>query len=151
MEKTSEQQKYEKMVNRVKEVADYVIKTGDSTRQTAKYFTDYRFKISNATVSIYLTKRLPEIDMGRYKLVKPIIEKNLPKTVETVEVRQRIYSAAKLLLYGLTIPQIVDELNKDRNPLEQVTFDIIYDDLTRRLELIEDDKQTIKDVKNRLS
>ncbi|MCI8778673.1 MAG: hypothetical protein HFI87_05950 [Bacilli bacterium] len=87
--------------------------------------------------------------MERYKLVKPIIEKNCPKTVETVEVRERIYTAAKFLLYGLTIPQIVDEMNKDEST-QKVTFDIIYEDLTRRLELIETDKQIIKDVKNRL-
>lgn len=150
MEKTIEQQKYEEMIRRVKEVTDYVIETGSSTRQTAKYFTENRFKISNATVSVYLNSRLPMIDKNRYILVKSIIEKNLPKTVETVEVRQRIYSAVKLLLQGYTIPQIVEEMNKGKELKDQVTFDSIYDDLTRRLELIEKDTQIIDDVKKSL-
>ncbi len=138
------------MVRRVKEVADYVIKTSSSTRKTTQYFTEHRFKISNATVSVYLNSRLPEIDMERYKLVKPIIDKNCPNTVKTVAVRERIYSAVKLLLYGYTIPQIVEEMNKDEKLKEKVTYDIIYDDLTNRLALIENDKLIIEDVKKRL-
>lgn len=149
-QKSISDRKYEEMVKRVKEVADYTIETGASTRQVAKFFTDNKYKISNATVCSYLSQRLPRIDPARYVLVKPIIDKNTPKTVETVEVRKRIYSATSLLLRGLTIPQIVEELNIGRLENEQVTFDIIYDDLTKRLQQIEKDSAILEDVKKRL-
>ena len=55
------EEQYEEMVRRVKEIADYTIKTGSSTRQTSKYFIENRFKISNATVCCYLSQRLPKI------------------------------------------------------------------------------------------
>lgn len=149
-QKSVADRKYEEMVKRVKEVADYTIETGASTRQVAKFFTENKYKISNATVCSYLSQRLPRIDPARYVLVKPIIDKNTPKTVETVEVRKRIYSATSLLLRGLTIPQIVEELNIGRLENEQVTFDIIYDDLTKRLQQIEKDSAILEDVKKRL-
>lgn len=149
--KTPSDQKYEEMIRRVKEVADYAIETGASTRQIAKHFTETKYKISNATVCSYLSQRLPRVDAARYVLVKPIIEKNTPKTVETVEVRKRIYTATSLLLRGLTIPQIVEDMNLTRLDGEKVTFDIIYDDLTRRLQTIEKDVAILEDVKKRLS
>lgn len=149
-QKSVAEQKHEEMVRRVKEVADYTIETGASTRQVAKFFTENRYKISNATVCTYLTQRLPKIDFARYALVKPIIDKNTPKTVETVEVRKRIYAATALLLRGLTIPQIVEEINFGKLETERVTFDIIYDDLTKRLQRIETDVAILEDVKKRL-
>jgi len=151
MEGLTGDQKYDEMVRRVKEVADYAIETGASTRQISKYFTENRFKISNATVCSYLNQRLPKIDPERYALVKPIIDKNTPKTIESVEVKKRIYNAVALLLRGFTIPQIVEEINANPERIEKVTFDIIYDDLTRRLKAIEKDNQIIEDVKRRLS
>ena len=149
---TEKDKKYEEMVRRVLEIADYVIETKvASTRQISKYFTENRFKISNATVCVYLSQRLPKIDPVRYAQVKPQIDQNTPKTVETVEVRKRIYTAVALLLRGLTIPQIIEEMNADKPEDEKVTFDIIYDDLTRRLKAIEKDNDILEDVKRRLS
>lgn len=138
-------QKYEEMVKLVLEIADYAIKTGESTRQIAK-----KFSVSNYTVSVYLRKRLPNIDPNRYKLVKQIIDKNTPQTIDKVEVRKRIYAATSLLLQGMTVAQIVEWMNQERVE-EKVTFDIIYDDLTRRLPLIESDSTIIEDVKRRLT
>ncbi len=144
--------KHEEMVRRVKEIADYAIETGVvSTRQIAQHFSEHRFKISNATVCAYLSQRLPKIDPVRYASIKPLIDKNTPKSIETVEVRKRIYIAVALLLRGLTIPQIVEEMNSTRSDDEKVTFDIIYDDLTRRLKSIEKDQDILEDVKRRLS
>lgn len=150
--KSTSDEKYEEMIRRVKEIADYAIENQIvSTRQIAKHFTETRFKISNATVCVYLSQRLPKVDPVRYALVKPLIDKNTPKSIETVEVRKRIYTAVALLLKGLTIPQIVEEMNATRNADEQVTFDIIYDDLTRRLKAIEKDQMVLSDVKQRLT
>lgn len=144
--------KYEEMIRRVKEVADYAIDTQTaSTRQIAKYFSAHRFRISNATVCVYLSQRLPKVDPVRYALVKPLIDKNTPKTIEEVEVRKRIYTAVELLLRGLNIPQIIEEMNVTRADDDKVTFDIIYTDLTRRLKDIEKNPEIIEDVKQRLS
>ncbi len=149
MESNEQTKRQDEMIKRVLEVADYAIETGASTRQISKHFKEQRFPISNCTVSVYLNERLKEIDPRRYQLVKPLIEKNTPKTVESVEVRKRMYSAVSLLLRGLNISQIVEEMNKTRE--EKVTFDIIYDDLTNRLKRLEKDSKIIEDVKKRLS
>lgn len=149
MESNEQTKRQDEMIKRVLEVADYAIETGASTRQISKHFKEHRFPISNCTVSVYLNERLKEIDPRRYQLVKPLIEKNTPKTVESVEVRKRMYSAVSLLLRGLNISQIVEEMNKTRE--EKVTFDIIYDDLTNRLKRLEKDSKIIEDVKKRLS
>lgn len=135
---------------RVKKVADYIIKTGASTRKAAEYFSSHDFKISNVTVSNYMTKRLPKIDGCRYALVKKVIDKNTPKSVESLEVRNRIYDTLNLLFQGYTIPQIVVKMNETSAEKNRVTFDIIYDDLIRRLKMIENDLDVIRDVQDRL-
>lgn len=162
----------EEMERKVLEVADYVIKqmekgNNPSTRSVAadltKAFNDKQLgigsdseckvptiKISNATVCVYLSQKLPKIDPVRYKLVKPIIDKNTPKTIKDVIIRERIYKSVYLLFKGLTIPQIVEELNASRTEEDKVTFDIIYGDLTTRLSRIEKDEHIISDVKKRL-
>lgn len=149
MESNEKAKKQDEMIKRVLEVADYAIETGASTRQISKHFKEHRFPISNCTVSVYLNECLKEIDPRRYQLVKQIIEKNTPKTVESVEVRKRMYNAVSLLLRGLNISQIVEEMNQKSE--KKVTFDIIYDDLTNRLNRLEKDTKIIEDVKRRLS
>lgn len=133
----------EEIKQRVLEVADYTIETGSSTRKTASYFTENRFPISNCTVSKYLTERLVKIDLERYKLVKQVIGHNTPKDVTSIEVQKRIYRAVTLLLQGLTISQIAEEMGE--------TFDIIYDDLTRRVLLIEKNPEVLFQIKEQLS
>lgn len=124
---------------RVIEVALYVKQTHASTRETAKYFTNNRFSISNATVNDYLRNRLSKVNPKLYEEIKPIIEANTPKTIETVEVRKRIYSAVSLLFKDYTIPEIAEELGS--------TVDIIYDDLTKRLQKIEASVDILQQVK----
>lgn len=128
---------------RVLEVAEYVIKTGASTRQTAKYFTENKYSISNATVNDYLRNRLPKLNKELAIEVDKILKANTPKTVEVVEVRKRIYQAVSLLFQDYTISEIAKELNS--------TFDIIYDDLTIRLPKIEDRPDVLKRVREFLS
>lgn len=164
-----EQQKL--MEKKVIEVADYAIEqmnegNNPSTRTIAadltKAFNDKQvgkepkkgvptFKVSNCTVCVYLSQRLPKLDPIRYKLVKPMIEKNTPKSIKDVEVLQRMYEAVELLLKGLNIPQIVEELNGKREDDDKVTFDIIYYDLTVRLNKVETNQAILNDVKRRLT
>lgn len=164
-----EQQKL--MEEKIIAVADYAIAqmnegNNPSTRTIAadltKAFNDKQagievkgnvptFKVSNCTVCVYLSQKLPKLDPIRYKLVKPMIEKNTPKSIKDVKVLQRMYEAVELLLNGLTIPQIVDEINEKREADDKVTFDIIYYDLTIRLNRVETNQDILNDVKRRLT
>lgn len=165
----TQEEKQKLMEQKIIAVADYAIAQmnegkNPSTRSIAKDLTKAfydqqagievknvpTFKISNCTVCVYLSQRLPKLDPLRYKLVKPMIDKNTPKSIESVLVMQRMYAAVELLLRGLTIPQIVTELNETRGKDEQVTFDIIYYDLTTRLNRIEINQEILNDVKKRL-
>lgn len=124
---------------RVLEVALYVKETKASTRQVSKYFTENKYPISNATVNDYLKNRLPKINPVLYKEIKPILDSHVPKTIDTVEIRKRIYSAVSLLFQDYTIEEIAKELDS--------TIDIIYDDLTRRLPRLEKDVNILQQVK----
>ncbi len=128
--------------NKVLEVADYVILTGASTRETSQYFTENRYPISNATVHTYLTKRLKAIDPIKYQQVQDILAGNLPKTVQDKEVQVRIYQAVSLLIDGYTVPDIARELHS--------TVDIIYDDLTTRIRKMNVDEEMLEKISFRL-
>jgi hypothetical protein len=128
---------------RVLEIALYVKQTKASTRQTAKYFTEHRYPISNATVSDYLKNRLPDLNPILAKEIATILNEHTPKTIETVEVRKRIYSAVSLLFQDYTIREIADILSS--------TVDIIYDDLTSRLPKIETQIDILQQVDDMIS
>lgn len=121
-------------------IADYVIKTGDSTRKTAKYISDNHFKISNCTVSKYLNELLPKIDAERSEKVKKIIKENTPKTMDTVTVRKRMYESVSLLLKGYTIKEIASEFGE--------TEWTIYNDIQNRFMKLETDEKLKNEVKN---
>lgn len=53
---------------RVIELADYIIKTKDTIRETAKYYN-----LSKSTVHKDLKNRLKDIDSKKYKLVQEIM------------------------------------------------------------------------------
>lgn len=57
---------------RVKEMAEFAIDTGKTTREIAKHFG-----FSKSTVHLDLRYRLPKISMDLYSKVIPILEKNL--------------------------------------------------------------------------
>jgi putative DeoR family transcriptional regulator (stage III sporulation protein D) len=63
---------HDKVVARVKEVADYVIEHRSTIRATAA-----AFGVSKSTIHKDLVDRLPTIDNARYSLIAPIIAENL--------------------------------------------------------------------------
>lgn len=113
----------EERIEKVKEVADYIIATGDSTRNAAK-----AFNISNATVSTWMSDLLKKIDYEKYCLVKEKLAENTPKTVEDDEIRNRVLDAANLIIHGFTVEEIAKKMN--------VTTNIINEDLQTRLSRI---------------
>ena len=60
------------IINRVLLVADYVIDTGHTIRETASFFN-----ISKSTVHKDLKERLLEIDINKYNIVKKIMEEHI--------------------------------------------------------------------------
>ena len=98
-------QSEEERERRIVLVGEYVKETGASTRDTARYFTETYFPISNCTVSDYCARyckmRPEEVDELRGK-----INNNTMKSIEDPEVRNRVEYHAALLANGMTIQQI---------------------------------------------
>ena len=60
------------IMERVVEVANYIIETGSTLRDTANVFM-----ISKSTAHTDMTIRLPQIDTERYDKVREVLDKNL--------------------------------------------------------------------------
>ena len=60
------------IIKRVIEVADYIINTKDTIRQTAK-----KFNISKSTVHKDLQERLSQIDIIKYNIIKEILNEHI--------------------------------------------------------------------------
>lgn len=60
------------IINRVIKVADYIIKTNDTIRNTATIF-----EVSKSTIHKDLKERLVSIDINRYNKIKKIMVKHL--------------------------------------------------------------------------
>ncbi len=58
--------------DRILEIADYIIKTGKTVRETAKVF-----EISKSTVHKDMAERLADVDMVRYRKVQKVLKFNL--------------------------------------------------------------------------
>ena len=60
------------IIKRVIEVADHIIATKDTIRETAK-----KFKISKSTIHKDLQERLYQIDINKYNDIKKILEEHI--------------------------------------------------------------------------
>ncbi len=60
------------IMERVEEVANYIIETGSTLRDTANVFM-----ISKSTAHTDMTIRLPQIDTEKYDKVREVLDKNL--------------------------------------------------------------------------
>lgn len=60
------------IIKRVNDIADYIIKTKKTIRETAKVF-----KVSKSTVHKDLKERLYEIDIEKYQKIKQIMNNHL--------------------------------------------------------------------------
>lgn len=117
----------------VNNIADYIIKTKCSTREAAKYF-----KVSNYTVSNYMSKRLSKSDL-RYEEVKQILGSNR-QTIDNGITRIRILKELKLLMEGKTCDAIASIMNISSSQVSR--------DLSDRLpKLIEMSKKNPEEMK----
>ena len=101
-------------------IADYIIKNNAQKRKAAEHFG-----ISNATVSEWMKYLLKKIDNEKYLKVESILRNNQPKTIEDIEVKQRVIKVAKLIKEGFTAEEIAKSMN--------VTINVINEDLQTRL------------------
>lgn len=60
------------IIERVEEVANYIIETGSTLRKTAQVFM-----ISKSTAHTDMTIRLPQINSIAYEKVRKVLDKNL--------------------------------------------------------------------------
>lgn len=60
------------IIERVEEIANYIIKTGSTLRHAAQVFM-----ISKSTAHTDMTVRLPQIDLKKYDEVRVVLDKNL--------------------------------------------------------------------------
>ena len=60
------------IIKRVKNIADYIIDTKDTIRNTAKIF-----KVSKSTVHKDIQERLYEIDINKYNKIKTIMNEHI--------------------------------------------------------------------------
>ena len=60
------------IINRVIKVADHIIATKDTIRETAK-----KFQISKSTIHKDLQERLNQVDINKYNIIKKILHEHL--------------------------------------------------------------------------
>ena len=95
----------EEREKRIVLVAEYVLETGMSTRETAKFFSNNFFFISNATVSDYCKRYVTKYPKKLLAL-KNVVNNNRGKTLNDPDIKKRIYENAKNIINGLTIEEI---------------------------------------------
>ena len=132
MRKIKKLSKHEKIVL----IAEYILNTGSSARDTAKYISKKYFPISNVTVSSYCKEYISMYPKKGEQLIKIINAKKVDN-IKDKEVEFRVYNHTKLLLSGLTIKEI--------EKLSGSSYWTIYYDVTRRLEKL--DKSLASKVK----
>lgn len=110
-------------------VGEHFIKTGQSTREIAAYFTQLGFPLSNFTVSDYINKYKAS-HQDEKAVIDELIQNNTPKGIEDVGVRTRVMYVTKFFLQDHTVEDIALAFN--------VTPSVIYRDLNERLPIIEE-------------
>ena len=106
-------------------VGEYVKKNKASTRKAAEYFSKYQFKISNATVSDYIT-RFAKLKSAQINKIKEDIINLSKQEVKDTTTLTRVIKAGELFTSGYSIEAIADTLNED--------VYTIYRDIYNRLE-----------------
>lgn len=80
------------MERRARQCAEYILKTGATVRDCAKYFN-----ISKSTVHKDVTERLKEIDLLLWGEVRQVLQKNLAERhIRGGDATRRKYSARKV-------------------------------------------------------
>lgn len=113
---------------RIKLVTQYVVQTGASYRETAKFFTDNYFKISHVTVKDYCSRVINQnTEIG--KKLEKIIEENTEKGINDDDVIKRIMNVSNIYASAdFTISEIAENL--------EIPYWTVYRDITSRIKKI---------------
>lgn len=114
---------YEERVELTNEIADYIIETKGSTRNSAK-----KFNVSNATVSVLMNDFLKGLNLNKFLMVQEVLNSNKPKNYTDADVRERVLLAANLVLKGFTVEEVSKSMGE--------TINVINEDLQTRLSKI---------------
>ena len=120
---------------RIELVGGYRLKTGDTTRNIARYFTENEFSISYVTVFDYIkryVKKHPEFS----KIIGEQTRINTPDSIKKEEVKERTLEVAKLVKEGFTLEEISNSLGEP--------YWVIHGDIKLRLPLL--DKELAKEL-----
>lgn len=109
------------------DVANYIIETKSSVRDTSK-----KFDKSKTTIHEYMTDRLPSISITLYKKVFDVMQNHKSLSLEYKETQTIAMKEYYLLKNGSTIKEISELLNQPRNKIQR--------DLAERFSVIDKDK-----------
>lgn len=100
----------EEKIQRIELVGEYFLKTGESTREIAKYFSENFFEISNKTVSLYIKEYIKKHE-DKKEEIRAMIDNNIDKSIEDLQVQERVLKVVRLVLLGSTKEEIANMLN----------------------------------------
>lgn len=117
----------EERERRIKLVIDYIIKTGASYRETAKFFTENYFKISHVTVKDYCDRIIAQnTEIG--KELKEVIDENTEKGIDDEAIKRILNVSNIYVSTDFTISEIAENLG--------LSYWTVYRDITSRIKKI---------------
>lgn len=117
----------EERERRIKLVIDYILKTGASYRETAKFFTENYFKISHVTVKDYCDRIIAQnTEIG--KDLKKVIDENTEKGIDGEAIKRVLNVSNIYISTDFTISEIAENLG--------LPFWTVYRDITSRIKKI---------------
>ena len=108
----------EERLERIELIGNYFLKTGSSTRDIAKYFTENYFEISNKTVSLYIKEFMKNHSKSKEE-INILIENNMNKSIEDPDTRERVLKVARLVLDGHSKKEVSEILNISEKVVER--------------------------------
>ncbi|MGN0993186.1 MAG: hypothetical protein ACI4PE_04630 [Bacilli bacterium] len=120
----------EERERRIKLVIDYILETGSSYRETAKFFTENYFKISHVTVKDYCDRIIAQnTEIG--KELKKVIDENTEKGIDDEAIKRILNVSNIYVSTGFTISEIAENLG--------IPYWTVYRDITYRIKKIDVD------------
>ena len=129
MARTFDEEKRLELINRVGKYFLYS-KERPSCRGCVKYLKDNGISISSTTVQDYL-HRFIRMNPSVADIIYEIIDGNKPKTVEDENIKNRVLMVSNMIGNGLNVEDVVNKTG--------YTKDIIYNDITKRIFLLDVD------------
>lgn len=116
---------------KARDIAIFIINEDREGRKVSTRSLAQKFNLSNYTISTLMGTFLEKNFPGLYVDVHRILQGNIPKTIEQIDVKRRVLEAAKLSLQGMTVEQISEILGESIN--------VIYEDLQTRLKSVDEE------------